>query len=512
MSYAPNGTLRQHYPRGTMLSSANILPYIKQTADALQYAHDRDLVHRDIKPENLLLGPGDHVLLSDFGLAMVSQSADHSGFQKTAGTMAYMAPEQLGGRPGPASDQYALGIVVYEWLTGGWPFNGTDQEIALQHVQCPPPLLSEKVATIPPAIKEVVSKALAKNPSERFPTVQDFTRAFEEACIVEPGTQIISIQTQILPAIADASDAWQVDTPDAVLFIPQSDIRPEPSPIFLPESISTPIYFDDRPTIITEPSILSAIPPTSGGSMSSLPSAITSLFTEEPPPAPPQLSLLFPTHPLPNTPLPEIAQSERKQECFTRRSVLIGLAGMAAAGITGIGISSLVSARMWQTSSRSSQQRSARASNPTSTSGPANKQAPSARGTTTTTSPGSTPVPDPTLPVSPTDQPGSKSKQSLTVQIMNPPVQVQNNTQVNIDVSTNEPGVSVTIHVTYNASSPKDAFVQRIADSNGHAIFSWQVQVPDARSSTITATLKVSAVDRNGQKAEAAPFTVFISK
>jgi YbbR domain-containing protein len=95
---------------------------------------------------------------------------------------------------------------------------------------------------------------------------------------------------------------------------------------------------------------------------------------------------------------------------------------------------------------------------------------------------------------------------------MNPPVQVQNNTQVNIDVSTNEPGVSVTIHVTYNASSPKDAFVQRIADSNGHAIFSWQVQVPDARSSTITATLKVSAVDRNGQKGEAAPFTVFISK
>jgi serine/threonine protein kinase len=225
MSYAPNGTLRQRYPRGTMLPSANILPYIKQTAAALQYAHDRDLVHRDVKPENLLLGPGDNVLLSDFGLAMVSQSADHSGFQKIAGTMAYMAPEQLWGRPGPASDQYALGIVVYEWLTGGWPFNGTDQEIALQHVQSPPPLLSQKVAAIPFAIKGVVLKALAKNPSERFPTVQDFARAFEEACILEPRTQVISIQPQILPAIADASDAWQVDTPDSVVFIPESGLR-----------------------------------------------------------------------------------------------------------------------------------------------------------------------------------------------------------------------------------------------------------------------------------------------
>lgn len=123
MDYAPKGTFRQRFlnGHGQRLPATPLFPYIKQTAAALQYAHDKKLVHRDVKPENMLLGPNDEVLLSDFGFALIQSSTSRSSME-TAGTAAYMAPEQLQGKPRPASDQYALGIIAYEWLTGSCPF------------------------------------------------------------------------------------------------------------------------------------------------------------------------------------------------------------------------------------------------------------------------------------------------------------------------------------------------------------------------------------------------------
>src|SRR5207245_1923023 len=122
-----------------------VLPYVQQIASALQYAHDKKLIHRDIKPENMLLGQNNEVLLSDFGLALIAQSTNsHQATKDMAGTISYMAPEQLQGRPRPASDQYALGIVVYEWLSGERPFHGTLTELYSQHLFTPPPPLHEK--------------------------------------------------------------------------------------------------------------------------------------------------------------------------------------------------------------------------------------------------------------------------------------------------------------------------------------------------------------------------------
>ncbi len=115
MSYAPGGTLRHHHPKETPLSLEMVVSYAKQISSALQYAHDHKLVHRDVKPENMLLGHNNEVLLSDFGIALVAQSSSSLHMQKIAGTVAYMAPEQLRGKPRQTSDQYALGIVVYEW-------------------------------------------------------------------------------------------------------------------------------------------------------------------------------------------------------------------------------------------------------------------------------------------------------------------------------------------------------------------------------------------------------------
>jgi len=112
MRYASHGNLRTAYPRGTQLSSETIISYVKQVAAALQYAHECKLIHRDIKPENMLLGTRQEVLLSDFGLAVMAQSSEHQELQHVGGTILYMAPEQLRGKPCIASDQYALGIVV----------------------------------------------------------------------------------------------------------------------------------------------------------------------------------------------------------------------------------------------------------------------------------------------------------------------------------------------------------------------------------------------------------------
>ena len=112
MDYAPNGNLRQHHPKGTQLPLDNIITYVMQMAEALQYAHQEKLIHRDIKPENMLLGRNNEVLLSDFGIAIMIQSSRSQHPQDTAGTIAYMAPEQLRGKPSPASDQYALGIAL----------------------------------------------------------------------------------------------------------------------------------------------------------------------------------------------------------------------------------------------------------------------------------------------------------------------------------------------------------------------------------------------------------------
>ncbi len=186
MDFAPHGSLRQHYPRGTLLPLASVVSYSRQVADALQFAHDERVVHRDVKPENLLLGRRKEVLLSDFGIAILTHRPHDQSPYHTAGTLRYMAPEQLQGQPCLASDQYALAIVVYEWLCGRCPFQGSSAlEVAMQHLSDPPQPLRELVPTIPAPVEQVVSKALAKDPQERFASITDFAEALERAGVSE---------------------------------------------------------------------------------------------------------------------------------------------------------------------------------------------------------------------------------------------------------------------------------------------------------------------------------------
>jgi len=182
MDYASKGTVRQCYPKGTRLPLQTILTYAKQVAAALQYAHNQRVIHRDVKPENLLIGRNNEILLSDFGIAMVGQGSDYRSGQLVGGTVAYMAPEQLQGHATEASDQYALGIITYEWLCGECPFQGSYFEIASHQVLTPPPSLHQKIDSIPPVVEQVVQKALNKDPQQRFKDVQTFANALEQVC------------------------------------------------------------------------------------------------------------------------------------------------------------------------------------------------------------------------------------------------------------------------------------------------------------------------------------------
>jgi len=289
VDYAPNGTLRKRHPRGVPLPPSTVVSYTRQVAAALSYAHEQKVIHRDVKPENMLVGRRNEILLTDFGIALVAQSSRYSGsqgIQNMAGTIAYMAPEQIQSLACPNSDQYSLGIVVYEWLSGTRPFQGTFTEIAVKQTIAPPPSLREKVPDLSPAVEEVVMKALAKDPQQRFENVQAFALALEKAFSTE---------------LASSS---------SLTGLPAAEVQPSSSKnTILLSSVETPEE--------------------SFATVQSLPPELI--------PSPPTTSLHNPTSSLQQpetTSLPELTQPKR----ISRRSVVIGLAGLAAVAIAGGGI------------------------------------------------------------------------------------------------------------------------------------------------------------------------------
>jgi serine/threonine protein kinase len=181
MEYAPNQTLRDRHPPGQCLSLARIVPYAEQIGAALQYIHNQGLIHRDVKPENMRVGEKQRILLGDFGISVVVCWTKAAGELEIVGTIASMAPEQIQGKPCIASDQYALGVVVYEWLTGRCPFEGVSGEVLRGHLYEVPLPLRSTVATLPQTVERIVLKALAKTPQERFSSVQEFVEALTQA-------------------------------------------------------------------------------------------------------------------------------------------------------------------------------------------------------------------------------------------------------------------------------------------------------------------------------------------
>jgi serine/threonine protein kinase len=180
MDHAPNGSLRHRHARGLPVPLSTIVSYVKMIADALQYAHDQQIIHRNIRPENILVGPDDQILLADFGIPALQSNFSSLAHPRT-GAHFYMAPEQFHGEHHAASDQYSLAVMVYEWLCGERPFYGSMAEIATKHRESPPPPLHKKEPSVSPAVEQVILKALAKKPEMRFKSVLEFATALEEA-------------------------------------------------------------------------------------------------------------------------------------------------------------------------------------------------------------------------------------------------------------------------------------------------------------------------------------------
>jgi serine/threonine protein kinase len=179
MAYAEQGSMAESFKRGgnRPWSLERVVSLTRDVAEALDYAHSHNVLHRDVKPANLLQ-MGSHVLLSDFSIASLIDADSSHLSVGWAGSPGYMAPEVWGLRPGRYSDQYALAVTCFYLLTGNYPLrkNGEGNARSWQHLHCfvAPSPLSEFRTDLPLAVDVVLQRALAKNPHERYPTVQAF--------------------------------------------------------------------------------------------------------------------------------------------------------------------------------------------------------------------------------------------------------------------------------------------------------------------------------------------------
>jgi serine/threonine-protein kinase len=207
MRYVPGGDVGTIVRREGPLSRGRTAKVIAQAASALDVAHAAGLVHRDVKPANMLVdaGPGrsDHVYLSDFGLSKKTAAAS-AGLTRTGqflGTLDYVAPEQIRGRPADGrTDQYSLACAAFELLTGAPPFQGGEAAAVMYaHLSEPPPPVGSRRAGLPPGLDSVLARALAKAPADRYPSCQAFADALLHALGTAPPRPTASEEHELAP-------------------------------------------------------------------------------------------------------------------------------------------------------------------------------------------------------------------------------------------------------------------------------------------------------------------------
>jgi serine/threonine protein kinase len=200
MEYLPGGTVADRAREGRV-DREEALGWLEQTAAALDDAHQAGIVHRDVKPANLLLDERNEVHVGDFGIARV---ADESGAGLTVagtvlGTAGYLSPEQARGEPAThASDIYGLGVVAYELLTGGRPFEGgSSTEEAAAHIHQPVPPASERGVGLPRSVDRVFERALAKEGAHRYRSARELVEDLRAS--LEPEDEPTRIRTAPAP-------------------------------------------------------------------------------------------------------------------------------------------------------------------------------------------------------------------------------------------------------------------------------------------------------------------------
>jgi serine/threonine protein kinase len=184
MDFIDHASLQQRDNRNIAQPLAGFLPALKSIAEALQYAHNQGILHKHIQPANILLASNQSVLISNFGIDAIDQSKEQPLILKKEDVveyLGYIAPEQINGDAVPASDQYGLAVVIYEWLSGKLPFTGSYSEVAQQHRYAPPPSLHKDNPIVSKSVEDTLFRALAKEPTRRFPSIQQFAEALAAA-------------------------------------------------------------------------------------------------------------------------------------------------------------------------------------------------------------------------------------------------------------------------------------------------------------------------------------------
>jgi serine/threonine-protein kinase len=202
MDFVDGTTLRQKIRQQNQpFDAAQILGVIRPVCSALHYAHLHNIVHCDMKPANIMIHTNGAVFVSDFGISRLAEGAT-TVTMVGAGTPAYMSPEQIRGEnPSPQTDIYALGIVLYEMLTGGErPFTGeraqvtgtSGEKVRWEHIKLPPVPARQYNPSVPPELEKIILKCLSKEPSRRYKSALEFLSAVEAALGV-PSTQTIQL-------------------------------------------------------------------------------------------------------------------------------------------------------------------------------------------------------------------------------------------------------------------------------------------------------------------------------
>lgn len=187
MAYISGGTLKdaqtEFANQGSKMALSRAIQIILEVADALSYAHSRGMLHRDIKPANIMLNERGTAVLTDFGIAKIMSGPSYTATGAMIGTPAYMSPEQGIGQPGDErSDLYSLGVLFYQLATGVLPYDAdTPLAVVLKHVNEPIPSPKAVNPDLPPAIEEIIFKAMAKDPDDRYQSVHEFARELRQA-------------------------------------------------------------------------------------------------------------------------------------------------------------------------------------------------------------------------------------------------------------------------------------------------------------------------------------------
>ncbi|MEV6342119.1 serine/threonine-protein kinase [Actinoplanes sp. NPDC051851] len=244
MEYVEGDALSRTLSRVGRLTPARTMALVAQAADALQAAHANGIVHRDVKPGNLLVRPNGTLVLTDFGIARSALVGQLTVAGAVLGTASYISPEQAAGDTAtPASDVYALGVVAYQCLSGHRPFDGaTPIEIAMKHVrETPRPLPGD----IPPAVRAIVERALAKDPAARWPSAAAMAAVARQAAS-SLTTQPHPVQHPIQQPVAQPARAavprptsgarGAASVPQAPQASPAPPVSPPSPPPYRPQS------------------------------------------------------------------------------------------------------------------------------------------------------------------------------------------------------------------------------------------------------------------------------------